>query len=448
MHRCMYCMNELNENENTCPHCGKENNGMPVNSKHIKPGTILYEKYMAGCAVDSNSIFVTYAGFDIKTGAKVLIDEYLPANLAYREKGRAQVHTKSGEYENKYYAGKDAFSDEAAELVNYDSTDIIDSFNENNTSYAVREIIRDGNTLADLIDSDSEFAKDYRKNIIVNLMRAIEPIHEAGIIHGNICPDTVIVKKDSTVKLTDFSYCGFMSRIIPIYTNEGYSPIEQYSVGSKLTVAVDVYSIAAIYYEMLTGETPLSAPERQKQDTLMPPSKMGIKVRTSMENAIMNALNIKPENRTPSVEDFYNELKSKNTVRHWERVKKAEKPPVDFYTKKSFWVKLLIWGIVFVMAVSVVVIAAEVSAIKKRAQDEENTEISTEKVPEEGDSFWDRFRIKDDTEKDDIEEDEADADDKNKDREEEKEPTTEKVQDRPELPDDKVESRGALDMPN
>ncbi len=423
-------MKEYSDRESICPHCGKENTEEPLSSKHLKPGTVLGERYTVGCAVDSNSIFVTYAGWDNDGGKKVLINEYLPNNIAFREKGGSAVVTKSGELSDRYYAGLDAFSDECEDLIGFDNLDIINGFEENNTYYAVRKIIRGGQTLAELIDGNFDVAKDYRKNIIVNIMRTIEPVHKAGIIHGNICPDTIIIRKDNSVVLTDFSFCGFMSRIIPVYTNEGYSPIEQYTMGNKLSVAVDVYSIAAIYYEMLTGEIPLSSPERQKQDTLMPPSKMGIKIRPGMENAIMNALNIKPENRTATVEEFYDQLKNKNTVRHWERVKKAEKPPVDFYTKKSFWLKAMIWGIVLIMAFSVIIIAAEVSAIKKRAQTEENPEISTESIPEEGDSFWDRFRIKSNDE-------------------EENEPTSEEDKDSKKLsvPDD-VESKGAADADN
>ncbi len=428
MHRCMQCMKEYSDREDKCPYCGKRDTGMPESSRHLMPGTVLNDRYIAGYAVDTNSVFVTYAGWDSENKRKVLINEYLPNNLAYREKGGSNVVTKSGDIADRYYAGFDAFSDECEDLMGFNNLDIVDGFEENNTYYAVRKIIKGGRTLAELIDGNFEIAKDYRKNIIVNIMRVIEPVHKAGIIHGNICPDTIVIRKDNSVVLTDFGFCGYMSRIIPVYTNEGYSPIEQYTMGNRLTVAVDVYSIAAIYYEMLTGEIPLAAPERQKQDTLMPPSRMGIKIRPGMENAIMNALNIKAENRTATVDEFYAELKSKNTVRRWERVKKAEKHTVDFYTQKSFWLKAMIWGVVLVMAFSVIIIAAEVSAIKKRAQNKENIEISTESIPEEGDSFWDRFKTKSDVE-------------------EENEPTSEEEKKYvvPSPVDDDVESRAAVD---
>lgn len=392
MRRCMYCMNEYSDKLHTCPHCGEEYTLSPVSNRHLMPGTLLNGRYIAGCSVDHNSIFVTYAAWDNEKNEKVLIDEYLPANLSVREKGETNVRSKSGDSADKYYAGLSAFADECRDLIEFRNIDITYGFEENNTYYAVRRIINDGKTLAELIDNDYEYIRAHRSNILVNIIKTIAPIHEEGIIHGNICPETVMVREDNSVVLTDFAFCGFMSRIIPVYTNEGYSPLEQYSIGAHLTVAADVYSIAAVYYEMLTGEIPVSALEREKQDTLIPPSILGVKIRTGMENALMNALNIKADNRTRNVHEFYTQLKNKDTVRRWERVKKAEKPPVDFYTKKRFWFKTLIVAIVLLMIFSVVVIALEALSIKKVAENTPDTEVSTEKIPDEGDSFWDVFR--------------------------------------------------------
>ncbi len=392
MRRCMYCMNEYGDELSVCPECGKEHTSSPLSNRHLMPGKLLNGKYTVGCSLDHNSIFVTYAAWDNEKKEKVLIDEYLPANLSDREKGESNVHSRSGESADKYYAGLSAFADECRDLIKFKNIDVTDGFSENNTFYVVRKIIENGRTLSDLIDNEYEYISTHRSNIIVSIIKTISPIHEAGIIHGNICPDTVIVREDNSVVLTDFAFCGFMSRIIPVYTNEGYSPLEQYILGSRLRVSADVYSIAALYYEMLTGEIPVSALEREKQDTLIPPSILGIKIRPSMENALMNALNIKAENRTQTVHEFYSQLKNKDTVRHWERVKKAEKPPVDFYTKKNFWFKTLIVAMVLLMIFSVVVIAFEALSIKKAAENTSDTEVSTEKIPEEGDSFWDVFR--------------------------------------------------------
>ena len=65
---------------------------------------------------------------------------------------------------------------------------------------------------------------------------------------------------------------------------------------------------------MLTGVTPQESIERVVEDRLKPPSKMGAHVSKSMDNAIMNALNLKVEERTPSMEKFEEELLSQKEV--------------------------------------------------------------------------------------------------------------------------------------
>ena len=191
---------------------------------------------------------------------------------------------------------------------------------------------------------------------------------------------------------------------MPVYTNEGYSPVEEYQQGIKLTTAADIYSIAAVFYELITGEIPVDATTRAKQDTLIPISEVkGVTLRTGICNAIMNALNIKAENRTQDVESFFEEIKDKNTKRRWEKHSlPSDKPKNDFYKKKSFWVKTFIYVIVAVMLICVAVIAFEIASIKKDVakEKERENEVSTEALPEEGKSIFDIFGTsEDDTEK-------------------------------------------------
>ena len=424
MKRCMNCMKEFDGKLDSCPYCGTENVIEPNNSKHLYPETVLNERYIVGYAVDVNSIFVTYIAWDMDEEKKVLINEILPNNFASRNKGVTQVLTKSGDAEDKYYAGLKAFSDECQDLIDIENTDVIDGFDENNTYYVVRRIVK-GTSLAEIIDDDYEITDEYARRVVVAVLKALEPVHELGIIHGNITPDTVIIDENSSIVLTDFSFCGYMARIMPIYTNEGYSPVEQYSSGAKLTTTVDIYSVAAIFYELITGEIPVTATLRSQQDTLTPISEVnGVTLRPSVCNAIMNALNIKVENRTQDVESFYDELRDKGTKRRWERHSTEEKPKNDFYKKKGFWLKTIIYVMIAIMLVCVAVIAYEVVSIKRDVdkEKEREVELSTEALPEEGKSIFDIFGSRD---------------------EEETENTTEDIENNEE-PDDEVESGGGI----
>lgn len=400
MKRCMNCMQEFEEDLERCPYCGREYILEPNNGKHLYPGTVLNDRYIIGYSIDINSIFVTYSAFDISEGKKVFINEYLPNNFASRNTGEPLVITKSGDSENKYYSGMKAFADECKDLSAISHTDIIGGFEENNTFYVIRRIVN-GTSLAEIIDDDYEITNEYVRRVIVSLLKAISPVHELGIIHGNITPDTVIIDENSTITLIDFGFCGYMARIMPVYTNEGYSPAEQYKIGVKLTTGADIYSIAAIYYELITGEIPVTATTRCKQDTLIPISEVpGVTLRPSVCNAVMNALNIKAENRTPDAITFYEELKSKNTKRHWERYSPSEKPKNNFYKNRSFWLKAVIYSLIAIVIICAAIITFELAAIKKDVEKEKTreTEISTEPIPEDGKSIFDIFGTKEETE--------------------------------------------------
>ncbi len=430
MKRCMSCMKEFDEKLDICPFCNTEYTTEPDNFKHLYPGTLLDDRYMVGNAVDVNSIFVTYIGWDNDENKKVYINEFLPNNFASRNRGEKSILTKSGDAEDKYYAGLKAFADECNDLINIDCTDVIDGFDENNTYYVVRKIVK-GTSLAEIIDDDYEITDEYARRVIAAVLKALKPIHDIGIIHGNITPDTVIIDENSSIVLTDFSFCGYMSRIMPVYTNEGYSPAEQYITGEKLTIAVDVYSTAAVFYELITGEIPVTAASRSRQDTLIPISEVkGVTLKPGVCNAIMNALNIKAENRTPDVESFYDEIKDKSTKRKWERYSTNEKPKNDFYKQRSFWLKTLIYVIIAVMLISCAVIAYEVMSIKKGVEKEKDreSEISTEALPDENKSIFDIFgdRNKNEEETDVTEEE------------------TEITTDEEITPDDEVESGGGI----
>ncbi|NJN74934.1 MAG: hypothetical protein HC796_00020 [Synechococcaceae cyanobacterium RL_1_2] len=49
----------------------------------------------------------------------------------------------------------------------------------------------------------------------------------------------------------------------PDILNDGYSPKEQYQIYNQANPATDIYGLAAILFFMLTGHTPLPAPDRQ-----------------------------------------------------------------------------------------------------------------------------------------------------------------------------------------
>lgn len=133
--------------------------------------------------------------------------------------------------------------------------------------------------------------------------------------------------------------------------NNGYSPLEQYEKNTRLDLSSDVYSVSAIFYEMLTKEKPTSAVHRLKADNLVAPSLMGINIKKNVENAMFNALNLHSEYRTKNVTAFYDELKNPETPRKWERNRKNIRKELNLV---SVHLKMPVFGLRLVLLVFLV----------------------------------------------------------------------------------------------
>ncbi len=391
--RCISCMKEINSE--ICPFCNKKQVMETVEKRHLAPRTILFNRYELGCVLEANSIFVTYNAFDEEKNEKVFIDEFLPISICKREKNKLEVvfeeHNK-----NKYLSGLNAFIDECSDLLEIEHTDIIAGFEENNTFYVVRRVV-EGVSFAEIIDGDYDINESYVKKLISSTLKALEPIHNLGIIHGNLTPETIFIdSRNNKIVFTSFSFCGYMSRIIPVYTNEGYSPLEQYKRGEKLTTKVDIYSLGAIFYEMTTNIIPITAVARSENDTLR--DFRYVDISKNIGDAIMKALAIDEKNRTSSVKEFYEEINLK--VKESPKKKSISKEDVQKGKNKDFWFYAFIYGVIAIVVISVVVVAVEFLFAKKDVDDKKKIEeeISTEAIPDTNKSIFEIFGTEEETE--------------------------------------------------
>lgn len=392
MYRCMTCMNEIDSYTSICPHCGadceSENEG-----RYLPQGTKLNKRYIVGTVADFNSIFVTYNCWDTKDEVKVYIDEFLPEGYCQRKDNEIEL-TIDENGEDKFFAGARAFADECNDLINIKYTDIIDGFDENDTSYAVRKIIN-GVSLSEIVDDDYEIDNEYINRVIAAVLRAIAPVHKLGIIHGNITPDTLIVDEKGTIILTDFSFCGYMSRFMPVYTNESYSPLEQYAAGEKLTTKVDIYSIGAVFYELITGEMATDVLARRSGEKLIPIDRFeNVTLNKNICSGIMSCLSLEPQNRPESAETLFDLVKNRVAKPGKEKYTPPIKEIQQAEKQRGKKVKVLVYALIAILLVCVAVIAYDVISIKKSvdAEKKKESEVSTEAPPDEGESIFDIFK--------------------------------------------------------
>lgn len=117
-------------------------------------------------------------------------------------------------------------------------------------------------TLRDLIAAPAPLGLDRRVALAARLAGAVEHLHRAGLVHGDLKPSNVIVAPDGRPYLIDFNLCADLAA--PAHRCGGtlpYMPPEWLRVvagggAAAPATAADVYSFGVLLFELLTGHVP------------------------------------------------------------------------------------------------------------------------------------------------------------------------------------------------
>ena len=343
--RCLGCMRVLSDSTQPCPYCGYDDSVPTKKTYYLQPGTLLKNRYLIGRSIGSGGFGITYIGWDNMLEMRVAIKEYLPGEYATRVPGNTSLSIFGGEKQNEFEIGLSKFMDEAQRLAGVGDVPgivkIYDCFSENLTAYIVMEFL-DGVTLKEHLEQcGGKIPYNDAIQIILPVLGALREVHKEGIIHRDISPDNIFITKGGDIKLLDFGAARYAStgysKSLSVILKPGYAPEEQYRSHGNQGPWSDVYATAATLYKAITGIIPEESLERKAQDTLQPPSKLGIELPKNAETAILNALNVNAENRTQSAEIFEDQLLSTTSVsRVYEKQKK------DLETKIPFKIRALV----------------------------------------------------------------------------------------------------------
>lgn len=144
---------------------------------------------------------------------------------------------------------------------------------------------------------------------------ALSHIHSKGVLHCDLKPENIMIQvlNDGTevVKILDFGIAKLKNPVaatsavntVAIGTIDYMSP-EQLRKGEKLTVASDIYSLAVVACEMLTGKLPLRVSSERPLNLVDLPLGLPKNVR----RALIQALSFKPAHRYQNAKNFVAEL--------------------------------------------------------------------------------------------------------------------------------------------
>lgn len=280
------------------------------NTRCLKPGVILKERYKIEEVIGAGGFGITYRAWDPLLQSYVAIKEYYPSGIATRSADSSKVCVPVGQEQREYHRGRIRFLKETQDVARFQSepniVSIYDYLEENDTAYMVMEYLH-GCTLKQYIrEHGGRLDTDHILHICLSVLDALAVVHKAGMIHRDISPENIFICEDLTVKLIDFGAAKQVyldgEQTMSVVLKPGYAPPEQYAKKDKQGPWTDIYALGATLYFAATGEKPEESFGRVLEDTIKPVCEVNPEIPRAMSQVIMRAMSVKIEDRYQTVE--------------------------------------------------------------------------------------------------------------------------------------------------
>jgi serine/threonine protein kinase len=192
---------------------------------------------------------------------------------------------------------------------------MMDAVVSDEASYIALEYVAGGN-LVPFTSAQNLLAIEHAIEIGFKCCGALDYAYRAGIVHRDIKPANILVVKGTEIKVADFGaallHLSDTTQIVEIGSPAYMSP-EQIT-GQDLGPKSDMFSLAVLLYQLLTGQKPFAAKtaiEVTNQILLQaPPPMQNLRkgLPPELERVLSVALAKKPDDRFPSWAEFALEL--------------------------------------------------------------------------------------------------------------------------------------------
>ena len=266
-------------------------------------------KYRIEKVLGKGGFGITYLAEQKGLNRKVAVKEFFMSEYCNREEDTSHVSVPSvgsREVVDKYRVKFVKEAQIIAELDHPHIVPIYDVFEENGTAYYVMKYI-DGGSLSSLVKKGETMPHDEVLKYVRQVAYALRYCHDRNVAHLDVKPGNILIQDGSAV-LIDFGISkhynedGDQTSSTPLGISKGYAPLEQYKRGgvSVFSPVTDIYSLGAVLYRLVTGQTPPDADEVNEDGLPTFPSD----VPQYIQAAIAAAMQPKKKDRPQSVDDL------------------------------------------------------------------------------------------------------------------------------------------------
>jgi serine/threonine-protein kinase len=323
-------------------------------------------KYIIDQVIGAGGFGITYYARHSALGNGCAIKEFFINGYCVRNTNNKTVQIQ-GIGTTMYEKYRQKFIEEAQTLTRLDHPNVVkveDIFTENNTAYMVMPFVK-GLTLQQTVAQYNNLSYEIAVNYIAQIAEAIGYIHQENILHRDIKPDNIIITPENKAVLIDFgSAREFIHDKTQSHTSiltKGYAPLEQYTINSRKGTYSDIYSLGAVFYFTLTGQRPMDAATRTME--IMPePQTLVPSIPTAAIRTILKAMQLKPEHRHQTVQEFMGDLLGGETIK--------DNSPAPRVTQTKNKSRKSAWNWVFVIIAMILVglVILLLSVIEQREQ--------------------------------------------------------------------------------
>ncbi len=158
---------------------------------------------------------------------------------------------------------------------------------------------------------------DQKVRVVRDLLAALVHAHQWGVVHRNVCPDTILVGEDGQIRLGNFEFARSgedrtrtIAQEIVDDIDSVYQAPECYREPAAATAASDVFSAGLVFHELFTGQKAFKTMEELVDAGAVfgeKPSKLQANLPGGFDEWLQGLCNFNPQER-PATADALSQL--------------------------------------------------------------------------------------------------------------------------------------------